>query len=145
MYRNDRAVEYLNRLDEAHVRLDHVRNKVGWNMLSYCYSNCIYEKKYELDYPSNEDVEEAQKECLRIISELSGQTWELEEYRQEILLAAEGVLLMAELFGKLAGYEMEKTADVEQWLMKYRIKWLQKNKESELYRIEEMFRVLDRA
>lgn len=145
LYQNSQAVAYLNRLDEAHVKLDHVRNKVGWNMLAYCYFNCIYEKKYDLDYPPYEDVTDAQKICREIMKELSGQSWELDEYRQEILLAAEGVLIMAELFGKLAGYEMERTANVEQWLGKYRAKWLQKNKESELYRIEEMFTVLNRV
>lgn len=51
---------------------------------------------------------------------------------------------MAELFAKCAGYEIENCADVAVWLSRFTEKWLQKNKPSELFRIEEMFTVLNK-
>ena len=136
LYKNDEAVTYLTLLDEAH-------SKLSWNMLSYCYSNCIYEKKFEIKYPAKEDVLSVQSNCKGIMKNLINVQWECDEYRQEIMIAAEGIMVMAELFGKLAGYEIERYSDTEQWLKKYRIKWVEKNKESELCEIEKMFRILE--
>lgn len=58
-----------------------------------------------------------------------------DEYRQEMLIAAEGICVMAELSAKLAGYEIEPVTDARAWLDKYSDSWLRKNKPSELYRI----------
>ena len=136
LYKNDKAVTYLTMLDEAH-------NKLNWNMLTYCYSNCIYEKKFAIRYPAAEDVVSAQLICKEVKEKLSGESWERDEYRQELLIAAEGIMVIAELFAKLAGYQVERYSDTKQWLKKYREKWVQKNKESELHEIEKMFLTLE--
>ena len=52
---------------------------------------------------------------------------------------------MAELFAKFAGYKIENHADVDGWLSRFTEKWLVKNKPSELFRIQEMFTVLNKA
>ena len=52
-------------------------------------------------------------------------------------------MVIAELFAKLAGYQVERYSDTKQWLKKYREKWVQKNKESELHEIEKMFLTLE--
>ena len=41
LYKNDQAVHYLSILDQLH-------EKLSWNRLAYCYSNCIYEKKFKI-------------------------------------------------------------------------------------------------
>jgi len=46
---------------------------------------------------------------------------------------------MAELSGKLADYEVNRVAGTAEWLKRYSAKWLQKNKPSELRKIEELF------
>ena len=92
-----------------------------------------------MEFLSEEEVGVIQKEYLRISGELSGENWEKDEYRQELLLAVEGICVLAEVSAKLAGYETERVSNTEEWLGKYRQKWLEKNKPSELYRIEEMF------
>ena len=70
---------------------------------------------------------------------LSAEKWEKDEYRQEMLLAAEGICVMAELIAKFQGQQVTRLTDTKQWLEQYCQKWLQKNKPSELFRIREMF------
>ena len=111
--------------------------------MAYVYSNCIYEKQYNVEYPTEEHIIQTQGVCTEIINDLRDQIWYNDEYRQEILLAAEGLIIMAELFAKFAGYQIDRVANTEQWLEKYTSKWLEKNKPSELYRIIDMFRVLE--
>lgn len=138
LYKNDQAVHYVSILDQIH-------KKLNWNMLAYCYSNCIYDKKFDISYPTVDDVKTTQKRCTEIIDTLSTQIWIHDEYRQEILLTAEGLMVMAELYAKLAGYQLETYSDTEKWLEKFSTKWLDKNKPSELFRIQDMFTVLNRA
>ena len=138
VYKNDQAVHYLTVLDKIHQKLE-------WNRLAFTYSNCIYEKQYKKVYPELEDVLNTQKVCNDILSTLSNETWKLDEYRLELMIAAEGLIVMAELFAKFAGYSIEKTADVEAWLGRFKAKWLEKNIPSELFRIEDMFTVLNRT
>ncbi len=45
---------------------------------------------------------------------------------------------MAQLGAKLFGAIADNVVDVNKWIIKYKEKWLQKNKESEFSRIEEM-------
>lgn len=136
LYKNDEAVTYLTLLDEAH-------SKLSWHILVYIYSNCIYENNFEISYPAKEDLLNAQSTCKNIVEKLDKVEWECDEYRQEIMIAAEGIMVMAELFAKFADYEIERYTDTEQWLKKYRIKWVEKNKESELCEIEKMFRTFE--
>lgn len=63
-----------------------------------------------------------------------------DEYRQEMLIGAEGICLVAELSLKLLGKEVSRVTNTEKWLAEYKRKWLEKNKASELYRLEEMLR-----
>lgn len=136
LYRNDNAVNILGTISDAH-------RKIEWKMLAKCFSNCIYEKKFEITYPEKEDILWVKEIYTRVVNKLDKQTWERDEYRQEMLLAAEGLLVMAELFAKFAGYKMERLSDTGKWLEKYSEKWMQKNKASELFRIQEMFITLE--
>lgn len=138
VYKNDQAVHYLTILDQIH-------EKLSWNKLAYCYSNCIYEKKFTIPYPSIEDVKNTQKVCSDIIDTLKDQIWKRDEYRQELLITAEGLIVMAELYAKFAGYDINTISNPEKWLQKFSSKWLEKNKPSELFRIEDMFTVLNRT
>lgn len=137
-YKNKEAVKYLYMLDEAHKNL-------SWNMLAFCYSNFIHENKFDITYPSEKQIEEAISICTTIMTELSAQNWEREEYKAEMLLSAEGFIVIAELFAKLAGYKIKLVSNTERWLKEYRKSWLRANKESELSEIEKMFITLERA
>ena len=137
-YKNNDAAKYLYMLDSAHKNL-------SWNMLLFCYSNLIHKNKFDITYPEKEQIEEAVSLCKTVIAELTGQKWVREEYRTEMLLAAEGIIVMAELFAKLAGYEIKRISDTDHWLKEYRKNWLKSNKESELSDIVNIFISLDRA
>lgn len=131
LYRNEKGWEYLNRLSDLHAYMD-------WQNFAARYFN----RRYGGDAGTpvaRELMFILQRECRAYMEELSAQTWVNDEYRQEMLIAAEGLCLMAELTAKLDGYEMERTTDAQSWLAKYKEKWLAKNKPSELCNIEEMF------
>ena len=82
---------------------------------------------------------------MEILEQLRLETWGKDYFRQEILIAVQGVAVMAELMMKLRGYAVERLTDTEAWLMQYRASWLKKNKESELAEIEKMFRLLEES
>lgn len=138
IYKNPQAVYYLTLLDQIH-------SKLNWNNLAHCYSNCLYEKKFQVSYPTEEDIKNTKEICNNILDTLQAETWKLDEYRQEILLTAEGLIVMADLYGKFAGYHTNNTSNPEKWLKNFSSKWLEKNKPSELFRIQDMFTVLNRA
>ncbi len=137
LYKNAHALSYVTVLDE-------IQSKLDWNSLAYCYSNRIYEKKFDVRYPEVEDILQAQSCCLGVLDDLENQKWELDEYRQEIMIAAEGLVVIAEIFAGFAGYQIERYLNLERWLEKFSAKWLEKNKPGELYRIQDMFHVLDK-
>ena len=66
-------------------------------------------------------------------------------YRRSLRLAAEGICAVAELTAKAAGYDLPERIRVAKWLAAYRQNWLRDNKESELRRIEEIFRYYGRT
>ena len=68
---------------------------------------------------------------------LSQEKWINDEYRQEMLLCAEGLCLVAELEEKISGNNPKRLTNASEWLSRYQEKWLEKNKKSELYRIVE--------
>ncbi len=135
-YKNEKAVEYLTMLDEAN-------KKISWKQLVKNYSNLCYGSDFEYQYPEEEAVKSAVGTCLKVIDGVKSQTWEKEEYRREMLIAAEGIIVMAELLAKLAGYKIERVSDTFSWLKALRESWLISNKESELREIEKMFNYVE--
>ncbi len=86
------------------------------------------------------DVSKIQSEYKRICEALKA-PWKNDEYRKEMLIAAEGICVIAELNAKITGEKLERITNTERWLQKFRSAWTDKNKESELRNIEEMFKV----
>ena len=85
------------------------------------------------------DVAAVQNAYTELVKNLSGEQWNNDEYRQEMLVAAEGICVIAELLAKLLGWPVERLTNTRKWLHKYSEKWLKKNQPNELYRIREMF------
>ena len=90
-------------------------------------------------------VQAAINESFAIINELKDETWQQENYKEQIILSAEGIAVMAEITAFYAGYSLDEKTDTKEWLKRYREKWLQDNKESELSEIEKMFLFLDQS
>ncbi|MBQ8815457.1 MAG: hypothetical protein IJZ85_13290 [Lachnospiraceae bacterium] len=135
LYGSDSGIQSLKAVSALH---DHI----AWKQVCQNYFAHRYENGERMEFISEDEVKLIQQGYLEIAQKLSAERWGSDEYRQEMLLAAEGVCVMAELSAKLAGYETEPVVDARAWLDKYSESWLRKNKPSELYRIVEMVEYL---
>lgn len=84
-------------------------------------------------------VREIQQGYLQLKAALS-QPWALDNYRREILCAAEALCVVAELTAKHAGTPVERITDTEAFLATYAENWLVTNKESELSEMVDFLR-----
>ena len=109
------------------------------------YNNLYYPGKLEIADRKEGALRSARQQCMDICAKLEEQKWERDWFRQEILLAAQGVAVMAELMLMLRGYSVDRVTNTENLLAQYRANWLKKNKESELREIEKMFRLMEEA
>ena len=103
------------------------------------YFNIRYGEEPQVKFNFNVDkIAEVQKECVSILNELLAQTWCNDEAKEEMIICAEGICVLAQLGAKMFDVTAENIVDVNKWIVKYKNKWLQKNKESEVSKIEEM-------
>ena len=119
--------------------LNIVEQTVHYGEFAWMYNNLYYPGKFNVADRKAGALLASRNQCLDICKKLDCQIWERDHFRQEIMIAAEGVAVMAEVMMKLYGYEVSRITDTESWLKKYRSNWLIKNKESELSEIEKMF------
>lgn len=119
--------------------LNIVEQTVHYGEFAWMYNNLYYPGKFNVADRKAGALLASRNQCLDICKKLDCQIWERDHFRQEIMIAAEGVAVMAEMMMKLYGYEVSRITDTESWLKKYRSNWLIKNKESELSKIEKMF------
>lgn len=77
-------------------------------------------------------IRQIQKNYLQLREKLSHVTWTEDNYRREILSAAEAICVVAELTAKMEGMTLERITDTEKFLETYAENWLRTNKESEL-------------
>lgn len=122
-----------------------IERTVHYGEFAWMYNNLYYPEKLHFDAPKEAALRSARNQSLGICEKLELQSWERDAFRQEIMIAAEGVAVMAEMMMKLLDYAVSRRTDTEKWLVKYRTSWLKKNKESELREIETMFRILEAA
>lgn len=137
IYARDGAYKILDRLNQ-------IEDLIRWGDLVWAYSNLLFHKPMEeVSIPEREALLNARQVCEELLSELGAQQWQKENYRQEMLLAAEGLEVIAELLYRLKYGDLARYTDTEQWLSKYSALWLAKNKPSELREIEKMFRYIE--
>ena len=138
VYGNDNGAQYITRLSE-------ICSVISFYTFAKCYANIICGKKiYDVEFPAMEAIEQAVNAGLDIIASAGCDEWGNEEYKEEIVIAAEGAAVMAELMALHAGYSIERRTNTQSWLRKYRDAWLKKNKESELREIEKLFIGMER-
>ncbi len=83
-------------------------------------------------------VADVQEKYKALAEKLAAQSWKRDEYRLDMLVAAEGICLTAELNALMRGESVERITDTAAWLDKFRHQWLKTTKPSELFRIENM-------
>ena len=136
LYENEKGYYYLRTLSDC-------QKEVRFTFLANAYSNTLFQKK-RLFYPPTFDmVKHIQKTCKQVMEELSTQSWKQDEFRKEMLIAAEGIIVATEIIGKVAGYPVERITDTKKWLEIYSEDWLKKNKPSELKEAKELYLTLD--
>lgn len=135
VYKNENAFQYLKELCKLHSFI---------NWMTFCDNYFKYEKGNTLTKDiTPEKLSEVQKLYKALSEELENQKWTNDEYRQEMLIGAKGICLVAELSAKMAGIECQRLIDTKEWLNEFSQKWNQKNKKSELYRLVNMFTYLE--
>ena len=134
VYGDANAVSYIKRISAAHSKISK-----NWNLICSKYFEVKHGRDMTLNTPLDmSGLPTAQEESLAVIEELSGQKWKNDEYREEMLLCAESVYVLAQIAAKLFGGETETDISMREWMEKYKAMWLLKNKESEISKIEEM-------
>lgn len=131
LYENANGVRYLKEVSDLHEALN-------WNAFCTLY----FSHRYGIENSKSAvrpDPVQVHLAYAQLAERLSAEQWVNDEYRQELLLAAEGVCVMTELWAKLVGESVERHTDTREFLRKFSEKWLQKNQPNELYRIQEMF------
>ena len=132
LYENKNGMEHLKQLSGMH-------DLIKWVDFVKAYMFHRYGDQDDNNVPEFTNLAEIQKSYVELKSKLSYDKWVNDEYRQEMLIAAEGICVIAELLTKAQGGKVERITDTKEWLEKYSAKWMDKNKRSELYNIEEMF------
>lgn len=132
LYQNKNACKYIEKLSD-------ISNTINWTTLAKCYGNILNEKVYDVEFPDEMELAKAVVECLELIETVRKDDWENDRYKKQIILSAEGLIVVAELLAVQAGYEVNRKSDTVKWLENYRRLWLEDNKESELCEIERMF------
>ena len=132
LYENENGFECLKKLSDMH-------NLISW--VEFCSTYCYSRYGHEDDKVASpfKKLAEIQKAYAELKDKLSAEKWANDEYRQEMLIAAEGLCVMAELLTKLQKGKVDRLTDTKEWLKRYSGKWSLKNKKSELHNIEEMF------
>lgn len=124
-------------------RLDSLQLTEAWSTLTCWYSNHISREKLPVPIPPEAELLRCIQGCEEITEILKGQKWEKDGYREEMLIAAEGMQVIAQIFAAIAGYPIPKEISVIQWLETYKQQWRKESKESELYVIENLFLFAD--
>ncbi len=135
LYKNKNAMKYLRRISDAH-------NGVNWVKIM----RAAHYKRAGLEYETpitEEAIIEAQSTYKELTAAITAEDWTHGDFKAEVLNSIEGICVLAELGSKLAGIETERITDTEVFLGRFREKWLEKNKISELTRIEDLFRYME--
>lgn len=136
IYGHQGAIECLKKLSQ-------MQSLCSAYFMFGAYFDYRYEHKPDFSHIEPETVKRIQEKYSELKEILIADVWKKDVYRQEMLLAAEAVCMMAEFSAKIAGYDVQRLTDTKKWLKKYRESWLSQSKVSELGKIEEVFLYCD--
>lgn len=136
LYGNPNGILYLKELSAMH-------ELVNWTDICEMYLGNGNGEKIESSGKEICDIAKVQKAYCEFVDKLSSEKWGYDEFRQEMLLAAEGICVIGEMLAIGGQKSIGRLTDTRKWLEIYSQKWMIKNKKSELSKIEEMFLNLD--
>ena len=138
LYKSNNACMLIKRLAQISQTCD-------WCSLAKSYWNDLKGQIYDVSFKSEQDLINSVNECFSVIETAENSEWGEARYKNQIILAAEGYAVIAELLAKQAGYSVHRRTDADKWVEKYKAAWLEDNKESELREIEKMFSYLEQC
>lgn len=136
LYENSNACEYVKRISK-------ISDNISWKELAKCYANILCGQIYDIEFPKEEVIKDAVKKCQNLIEEIKHDKWKNDRYRDQMLLALEGLIVISELLAVNVGYKIIRHSSTKEWLQKYCTYWQKDNKESELAEIKKMFCVIE--
>ena len=136
LYAHKGAIECLKKLSQ-------MQSLCSAYFMFGAYFDHRYEHKPDFTHIKPKNVKLIQEQYRELKEILVADVWEKDVYRQEMLLAAEAVCMMAEFAAKIAGQEVQRLTDTKEWIKNYRKSWLSQSKVSELQKIEEVFSYCD--
>ncbi len=89
---------------------------------------------------SDRQVKAVENEYKQVVELINSTSWQNNEFKEEFLICADAVCLIAELVGKYRGYETEKLVDLDNFISTYSALWEKKNKPCELNEIIKVFK-----
>lgn len=119
------------------MELSALQDMVNWQQFCTDSFEFIYNPTPRLN-DCKTVVRDVQEKYKALAEKLTVQSWTRDAYREDMLIAAEGICLTAELAAQMRGEAVERVTDTVAWLDKFRRQWLKTTKESELFRIENM-------
>ena len=134
LYEQPGALEILKEISRLHRNIlwkDFIR--------TYMFERYGETSEYIFAPVSEDDLAAVQAALPGLRERLSG-VWKKDAFRKEMLCAAEGLCLMAELSAKLAGRGVTPLMDADAWIADYEANWRRTNKESELQNLTDIFR-----
>ncbi len=152
LYKHPDGVRELVRLNELHRPIgwfgfvnaahkyyyEHIENKDG-NINGY-FGEGTLDKVYGFNSDILKYIQDSYTDYIKNFPEdFKG------EWADEMLIAAEGVCVMAELFAKMAGIKCIRLTDTKEWLEKFNKKWLEKNKPFWYDKINNVFMWIENA
>jgi len=125
---------------EIRRRINEMHRPILWHDFIKACMDTRLEREHK-SIISEHDVYHAQHEYKIIMGEIPPND---DDSSVEMRLCTEGILLMYEYMGLMAGYPIKRITDTRAWLDLFSEKWREKNKDDELYRVQEVFEWLMR-
>ena len=116
-----------------------MQDRISWRDVADNYFTLRHQIDQPLKPVAQEDIEAILTDYVAIRDTLSQQHWQHDEFRQEMLIAAEGICLMAQLAARQFGYPLKPVTDAVPWMDKYRDSWIRQNKINELENVLAVF------
>lgn len=104
--------------------------------LSEVKANMPVDSKYKLGIDLILQKRELYK---KIITDLQSENWLKGNFKQEFIIALQGIMTILDVNVKYFYPELEALVDIDEWYKNYSESWLEYNKPSELYRIKELY------
>ena len=136
LYNSVNGVDYI-------TNLSRLQEKVIWENFGDYYFNHTISNESPTSNIIRLDIETLQNEYLSLSEKILLDQNLNNNFKEEMLVALEGLVVMGELVEKFKGNNINRITDTTAWLNKYSKLWLNKNKPNELSSIVDMFTYLE--